>query len=422
MGRSNASLSGLNMNFKSSIARNFTSLTTVNFINLALPLLTIPYLIKTIGSTNYGVLAYHQYLGAFSLVVLEFGFPLYGVSEVARRHDSKKALGRFMADVGVVKLIVLAVVLFALLMVIFVRGVFHWKSIHPAMLCAFVVAAALNSFAPTWFLQGLDLSQKAVVPTFIARCITLGSTLLLVRSSADAQLASVPYLLGAFAMFVLVSWQASSYIEFDGISSRKALYEMLGESLHVFWSRVTILGYVTVSPILINFAAGPQGVAVYNLCEKAISVARMPFDMFAGAAFARFSRSYDVAYVRKCIFPLGLGGLCVAAIVYIMSPFVTLILHLPDLALLTHYLPIYALALIPISMHGFVGTCVLLSNGKRKELTLSIISGLLSYATCLLVLWPLVENKILLAIVGMVLVEFGIFFSRIFFAFKYRLI
>jgi PST family polysaccharide transporter len=415
-------LPGFNMNFKSSLVRNFTSLTTVNFINLALPLLTIPYLIKTIGSTNYGVLAFHQYLGQFALVVLEFGFPLYGVSEVARRHDDRKALGRFMADVGVIKLMVLVVVLLALLGAIAARGIFHWNSISPGMLSAFVVAAALNSFAPTWFFQGLDLSQRTVLPTFVARCITLGSTFLLVRSAADIQLASVPYLLGACAMFVLVSWQARSYLEFDGISSRKVLDSMLGESLHVFWSRVTILGYVTVSPILINFAAGPQGVAVYNLCEKAISVARMPFDMFAGASFARFSRSYSVAHVRKCILPLGLGGLCIVGIVYAMSPFVTLILRLPDLALLTHYLPIYALALIPISMHGFIGTCVLLSNGKRKELTLSIVSGLLSYATCLLILWPFVANKILLAIVGMVLVEFGIFFSRIFFAFKYRLI
>jgi PST family polysaccharide transporter len=407
---------------KSSIIRNFTSLTAVNFINLALPLLTIPYLIKTIGSLNYGVLAFHQYLGQFALVVLEFGFPLYGVSEVARRHEDRKSLGRFMADVGIIKLVVLAFVLLALAVVIAMSGVLGWKSVHAPMLCAFVAAAALNSFAPIWFLQGLDMSHKSVVPTFVARCITLIATFVIVRSSADAELASIPYLLGAFVSFITVSWQARNLLEFDGVSSRTGLKSMLGESLHVFWSRVTILGYVTVSPLLINLAAGPQGVAVYNLCEKAISVARMPFDMFAGAAFARFSRNYEVSVVRKYILPLGFGGLCVVGVVFATSPFVTSILRVPDLDLLKRYLPIYALALIPISMHGFVGTCVLLSNGKRKELTMSIVSGLMSYATCMLVFWPFVENKILLAIIGMVLVEFGIFFSRIFFAFKYRLI
>jgi PST family polysaccharide transporter len=410
------------MIFKSSILRNFTSLTAVNFINLALPLLTIPYLIKTLGSTNYGVLAFHQYLGQFALVVLEFGFPLYGVSEVARRHQDKKALGRFMADVGLVKLVVLAFVLAALAVVISLRGLFHWQSVSPVMLTAFVAAAALNSFAPTWFLQGLDIPQKSVVPTFAARCMTLLSTFAIVRSPADLEMASLPYLIGAFALFVAVSWQARNYLEFDRVSNRTVLKAMLGESLHVFWSRVTILGYVTVSPILINLAAGPQGVAVYNLCEKAISVARMPFDMFSGAAFARFSRSYDVALVRKYIVPLGVGGLLVVGFVFGVSPFVTTIMRLPDLELLKRYLPIYALALIPISMHGFVGTCVLLSNGKRKELTLSILSGLLSYVTFLLIFWSFVENKILLAIIGMVLVEFGIFFSRIYFAFRYRLI
>jgi polysaccharide transporter, PST family len=397
-------------------------MTLVNFINLTLPLINIPYLISTLGARGYGELAYHQYLGQFALVIFEFGFPLYAVSEVARLADDRKALGRFIADAYLIKLAVLAAASFGIGLIAWLVQLLGLAQLSIPLLCFFVLAAALNSFAPLWFFQGLDAPQKNVLPTLIARLVTLASTFLIVRSSGDVFLAGVPFVLGASVMMLGSGHLMLRRAEFDGVSRGTELRKIYKESLQVFWSRLIIMGYVTVSPLLINVAAGPQGVAVYALCEKAITVARMPFDMFAASAFAQFSRSYDAAQARRFLVPLGIGGFFVAAVIWIIAPSLTSLVHVSGLQSLQSYLPFYALALIPISMHGFLGTCSLLANGKRLELAISIAVGLGFYATGLISLWYLVPNKIILSIAGMILVELGIFVTRLFFVIRYRLI
>jgi len=410
------------MLLKNKILQNFSSLTVVNLVNLLLPIITIPYLIKTLGATNYGLLAYHQYLGQFILVVLDFGFPLYAVSEVARRAQEPIALGGFVMDAYIVKLFVLLLVLIVVALVSVASKFFEWKSLSVWLLIAFSGVAIFNSFAPSWLFQGLDILQKTILPTLIARSIALVSTFLLIHSPEDIRWAPFPYLLGSVTLFCILSWRASRHVRLSRIPERLGLQKIFTESLQVFWSRLTIMGYVTVSPLLINATAGTEGVAVYNICEKVISVARMPFDMFAAATYAHFSRNYRSVLVRRFLVPLFGGGVLLAGTLSLVAPLVVMLVHVPGFQNLHHYLALYGLALIPISMHGFIGTCVLLPNGKRIELAKSIAIGLLTYVLCLSLFWPWIENKIGLAIAAMVTVEFGIFFSRLFFSIKYRLV
>lgn len=406
----------------SKIAKNFTSLATINFINLSLPLVTIPYLLSVLGVTNYGVMAFHQYLGQFFLVLFEFGFPLYGVSEIARRTGEPEQLGRFMADACLIKIAVLAIVLLGAAAVWAIFQDSLRETISLPLLFLFTLAAAVTSFAPSWFLQGLDVPHVGIIPTFIGRIATLATTLLLVQSDKDVLLTAIPHVAGAFVLVLLMWTRAVKWMQFSGFSRRNELQRVAKESINVFWSRLMILGYVTVSPILINLAAGSQGVTVYNLCEKAITVARMPFDMFAGASYARFSRDYDKRLARKFLIPLGVGGIIAACLLIVASKVLVGSISFPNVEVLSDYLPIYALALVPISMHGFIGTCSLLANGKRFELTQSIITGLITYVAFVGAFYEVVEDKIILSILGMVLVEAGICLSRIFFAIRHRLI
>lgn len=391
-------------------------------ISLLFPIITIPYLIKTLGAANYGLLAYHQYLGQFVLVVLDFGFPLYAVSEVARRSEEPEALGTFLSDVYLVKLAVLGLALLALGVAIGMSRIFQWNGISGWLLVAFAGAAAFNSFAPTWLYQGLDTLHRTIIPTLVARSATLISTFILVRSPGDIYLAPLPYLIGALVLFCSLSWRARTHFTMARMSHSSDVRKVFAESVQVFWSRLTIMGYVTVSPVLIKIAAGNEGIAVYNICEKVISVVRMPFDMLSSASYAHFSRDYQPKAVRRFLAPLGIGGLVLALGMSIVGPVIAFLLNNPALMSTQRYLAIYGLALIPISMHGFIGTCVLLTNGKRIELSKSIAAGLLAYALCVSCLWPWMADKIGLAIVSMVLVEVGIFLSRLFFSIKYRLI
>jgi O-antigen/teichoic acid export membrane protein len=410
------------MFLKNKIFKNFSALTTVNFISLLFPIVAIPYLIKTLGVISYGQLAYHQYIGQFILIILDLGLPLYAVGEVARRAKDRHALGSFILGAYIIKISALLLVIIGVSVIVGIAKMFNWAGVSAWFLVAFVGVAVFNSFAPTWLYQGLETLHQTIWPTLFSRSITLVSTFALIRSPEDLAWAPVPYLIGAASLFGLLSWRAVQNLHFELNVCRESIRKIFFESLQVFWSRLTIMSYVTISPILVNLAAGSEGVAIYNVCEKVISVARMPFDMLSAASYAHFSCDYQPKTVRRFLGPLGLGGVISALILALVAPAITLLFANPDLKSLPNYLAIYGLALAPISMHGFLGTCVLLANGRRFELTKSILVGLSVYGLCMLVMWPRISDKIGLAISTMVLVEFGILFTRLFFSIKYRLI
>jgi O-antigen/teichoic acid export membrane protein len=302
------------------------------------------------------------------------------------------------------------------------NSVAEYLNLSPYLLGLFVLTAAFNSLVPTWLFQGLDMPQRTILPTLLARTTTLVSTFLLVKSPEDFYIAPAAFLLGAFILLLCQLYQGREWLRFSNRSTLNGLQEMFNQSLQVFWSRLTIMGYVTLSPVLINLAAGPAGVAVYNICEKVIGVVRVPFDMFSSAAFARFSRSYHAGDARKFLRLLGIGGMLLAMVAAVAANLAGKYVSMPEFKGISYYLTIYLLALVPISMHGFLGNCALLSNGKRVELAKSVLTGLIAYMASVGILWMWVENKILVSILGMVAVEFGILSSRLFFSIKYRLL
>ena len=63
--------------------QNFTSLAFIRFIEIILPLVTFPYLVRVLGLNNYGIIQVAYYSKAFFLIFTEFGFSLSAVRDIA---------------------------------------------------------------------------------------------------------------------------------------------------------------------------------------------------------------------------------------------------------------------------------------------------------------------------------------------------
>jgi O-antigen/teichoic acid export membrane protein len=407
---------------RSKLAGSYLSLSSVTALNVLFPLILIPYLIHVLGIGGYGTLAFHQYLSQFALVLLDFGFPLYAVPEVARRTGDAHALSRFVFHVYMIKVGLLGLLAFGVIVLLLLKKIGFVAGISSALTLGFFAVATVNSFAPTWLFQGLERNSETVLPTLLARIATLISTFAIIRQPSDLALTPIPQILGAFVFLFILSWRTRQTIFIPNAWSVQNIQKTFKESAQVFWSRLAVVGYVTISPVLVSAAAGSVGVAVYNVCEKVMGVARVPFDTFSVAAYARFSRTYGKSEARK--FAKILFGFAAAtvAVMWMSLPFVGKFLHVPGLAAVPFYLSVFSVALLPIAVHGFLGTCVLLPNGRRIELGKSVIVGLLCYICTTAVLWNLLHDRILIAIISMVMVEFGVLGSRMFFSVKQKLI
>lgn len=403
------------------LLKNFTFLSAVNLINLITPLVIIPWLIHKVGLSAYGAIAFHQYFGQFVVMLVDFGFPIYAVNEIANRRNSKEDLTRFLYSAYFIKLVLALIAIVVATSIIASDHARAALGISPVLLTGFVANAILTSFYPGWFFQGIERIQEMILPTFLCRLLGLGIIVTFVRSPQDLWIVPAAYCVGTIVLLISAHSPFRNHITRTSPPHTKETLRIAREALQVFWSRLIIMGYVAASPVLVRLAGGDAGVAIYSLCEKAVSLGRMPFDMFANAAYPRLARGYDKSFAQRLIRK---QFVVVSAAVFSALTAAWTLRHQIDTpwADSLKYLLVYLIALIPIAMHSFIGTCVLLVNGQRLLLTTSIFFGLLAYLATFVIGGWIFEDQILRVITSMVMVEFGILFIRYFFSRRLKLI
>jgi PST family polysaccharide transporter len=406
---------------KNQLIKNLTSLSVVNFINIVSPILIIPYIIYRVGLSYYGFLVFHQYFGQFVLMFIDFGFSVYAVNEVSSRRNDKRRLADFVRCAYLIKIILVV-------FVIIVCGGFLMFSygsdvlgISPVLFSGFIANAIITSLYPNWFYQGAERISEMIIPTLLSRVFSIGFIIVFVKVPDDLWLVPIAYCLGGVILLMKI-FRLLKLKEVN--ATRVSLYQTLciaKEALEVFWSRLIIMGYAAASPVLVKLAGGDVGVAIYSICEKMIALGRMPFDVYANAAYPRFAQNYDKEFARRVVKKQFIVGLTTVACALVILWNLRSQLDVKGVSS-SMYLAVYLAALIPIAVHSFIGICVLVVNGHRLILSTSIIFGLLAYIVTYAVSGWYFSDKILRVILSMVMVEFGIMFVRYYFARNLKLI
>ena len=71
---------------------NFAYLSIVQFGNMILPLIVLPFLLNRLGIDNYGLVVFSQSIAAYFAVFIRFGFNTYATQQVSRFSENKSKL------------------------------------------------------------------------------------------------------------------------------------------------------------------------------------------------------------------------------------------------------------------------------------------------------------------------------------------
>jgi len=139
-----------------SIVRNVSALFSIKTIDLCLSLWLIPFLISKVGIENYGLYAFAMALTLFFVNVLNYGFNLTTVREIAQSSKDTETLQRIFNEVFSVKLILFFALLIAFLLLTFaVPSFYKFKTLY--FCCSLLLVADL--FSLRWFFMGIEKMQ-----------------------------------------------------------------------------------------------------------------------------------------------------------------------------------------------------------------------------------------------------------------------
>ena len=159
-----------------SIKKNYLYNLTYQMLILLLPIITTPYISRTLGSENIGIYSFTISIVTYFILFGSLGVSLYGQREIAYIRENKSKLQKTFLEIVIFRFITMSIAIL-IYYIIFVRNNVYKQ--YYKILIIYLFAA---SFDITWFFQGLEEFKKTVTRNIIVRAISVICIFIFVKS------------------------------------------------------------------------------------------------------------------------------------------------------------------------------------------------------------------------------------------------
>jgi polysaccharide transporter, PST family len=368
------------------IFSNIIYLSMQQAVNYLLPLITVPYLVYTLGTERYGLLAFAAAFVFYFQVIIDYGFNYSAVQAVSiHRADPRRLSGVFFS-VTAIKLLFAAVCFGVLLLLVALVPLFH----RNAALYVWTFAATAGTiFFPTWFFQGIEEMKYITIFNFVLRGGATALMFVFIRNPGDYMW--VPWLNTAGIVLVGMLSVVILFVKFRIVPvrpDRATVIELLKNGFRIFISLAVSTLFNNTNTFILGVFSNNFVVGTYAVAEKIARACIALSVPVSNAIYPRTvllfkeSRERALSFLRKILF----GGSALFAGVSILlfifaGPIVTLITGTNNS---TAVLVVRILSILPLSVFvdNIYGVQVLLNIGgmQKQFLRATIVSGVLSVA------------------------------------------
>jgi len=275
--------------------RNLGSLYGAQATSYLLPLITIPYIVRTIGPERYGLIALATAVVQYAVIVTEYGYNFTAPRDVARKRDDRIELNRYVNAVFWTRLLLAGISFIIGSTLLIVLPLLPELKILVLLTCGVIVGKVL-------FLQPVfyGLEQAKSIARFTIAAAILGVVLIfaLIRQSSDYFFIPLIYSASSIAIgCVSMFWSLRRM----NIRIRKPdvhdVRTELRSGFRVFLSTGMISLYVVSNTLILGIFAPSIVVGWYSAGEKLVRAVQGAFAPFQNLLFPSISR--EVSHGRR---------------------------------------------------------------------------------------------------------------------------
>ena len=270
--------------------RNLIALFILQGSNYLLPLLTIPYLARTLGAENFGNILFVQAIIYYFVVLTDYGFNLSATHSASQLRDAKqlKKLHQLFSTVIIVKTGLMLSGLAFLTFYLYLINREHEDNILYLIAYIAVIGSVLH---PVWFFQGIGLTDALALISIISRASMVALIFVLVKDSNDSVLALTLQSAGTLlaGIFSLIYLYQRNLIK-PHLSSFSEMREEIHKGWHLFTSNIAVNLYTTTTTVILGIMTGPVSVAYFVSAEKIIKAFQGLFIPISQACYPHIAR------------------------------------------------------------------------------------------------------------------------------------
>lgn len=353
------------------IAQNTGYLTIIEFVHLLLPFVALPYVLRTIGTERYGMVAFAQTIVSYFTIVINYGLDIYAVKEVAVNRDNKENLDDIVSTVISVKMI-----LFILSFGVFLMGLVFvpFMAQHKFLMFCALGPWMLEIFFPIWFFQGVEKMKYVTIVNCMSLLFYTVTVFVFVHQESDYEYVALLQSLGQFiaglvAFYCLLIVEKVS-LHIPPLSIVKKVFK---QSFPFWLSRVSSVFNMNLAKTVSGLVLSMESVAAFDLAQKVINALLIPTRMLNKAAYPHIARTQNRKFATKFLCVVSLVALVLSLVTCIVAPFIIEFFSgysMLEAIVILRILCIYAFS---TSIVICIGGCMLVSFGYPEPFNHSVI-------------------------------------------------
>lgn len=355
---------------KPSVSNNYILNMLVNIVTLLAPLITTPYISRTLGTDSIGIYSYCLSIETYFVMLGTLGMPVYAKREIATvRNDENKLNERYSELITLqITTLSLALVLYVLLTV-----VLNTQYRYMFLACGLGIVAAL--FDVSWLFLGLENFAIIVRQGITFKLVCIALIFAFVKKPQDLYIYALCLMLANLVCNVWVFISAIKRVKYKRPSFKKVFHHLKPAFVLLLPGMVTTI-YAMIDKTMLGTMSGSMAeVGLYEQSQKIVTVSLtlitslgavlMPrlATLFGQNDFQQF-RAYVVKAVSVTCFisiPLAVG--CFAASDNIVPWF-----YGAGFEKIKTLLKIFAPMFLFMGMSDLIGSQIFIATKREKKL------------------------------------------------------
>ena len=400
---------------KKRLLSNFFSLSTLHGVNMILPLITLPYLVRVLGVENFGLINFSLSIIMYFNILVSFGFELSATREISINRDDMKKVSEIFSTVMLIK----AVMAFISLLILSILVV-SIDALQEQVMLYYVTFGIVfgNAIFPSWLFQGMERMKYITYINVASRVAFTLLIFVLVKNSADFIYVPLLNSLGAVIGGVYSLWLVFKLFDVQWERpSKKMVIEQFKDSYHFFLSRVANNGSRYYAITIIGIYFGNVTVGYYAMVEKLYYAFMSLGGIVSQTIYPYMSRTKNIIFFKKILFLItGASITILIPTMYFNELLLQFVFDVEDETLSKIFVLVFSGSIFGI-VSALVGYPLLAAFGHKKYANNSLI-----YASIIYVLYitvsAVIYKSIFLVAFSLVVYAFAGLLFRIYYIYK----
>ena len=351
------------------VRKNLFFLLTTQMVNYIFPLLTMKYLIITIGVVNFGKISFAQAFLLYFTIITDYGFNITATRDIARNSKSPDMVARIVGSVYTAKFLLLLLCTFIYITIIFLSEKFYTDFYLYLLFWGVVIGSCLF---PQWYFQGIQRLGQITIVNVVIKILLLLSVFVVVNKKNDYIYVPLIYsasfiIAGIYAAMICL--KDCHYTHFIQLSdSIKAFKD--GFPIFISSSMSVILNGSSV--FIMGFIVTEELIGYYSGFDKIIRACLLLFAPITTAIYPHVSelmaqqKVKAVKYIKNAAKYTLLLAIVIALFIIIASDFIIPLMF--SVEFLNYKIVLYILSVWMIFSVGnnFIGVQYLTCVGQSK--------------------------------------------------------